>query len=108
MHAALAAELALARSYGRHMVVVHGGCPTGADALAQEWANLSGIPVERHPAQWRANGIYNPQAGLLRNATMVKRKADVCIAFIKDNSRGASHCANLAEQAGIPTNRHWA
>lgn len=95
------------------LIVVHGACPTGADRQAAEWVQQhrgTGIPVieEPHPAQWRPYGIYNPQAGLVRNRKMVELGADICLAFIKNGSRGASHCAGLAEEAGIPTRRFTA
>lgn len=91
------------------MLIVHGACPTGADALADVWAKSEpGISLERHPAIWRPNGIYNPQAGLIRNRKMVELGADICLAFIKNGSSGASHCAGLAEEAGIPTRRFTA
>lgn len=87
----------------RELVIVHGHCPHGADALADEWARKYGATVERHPANWRLEG---KRAGFIRNARMVNLGADVCLAFIKNGSRGASHTARLAEEAGIET-RRW-
>ncbi len=89
------------------ITVVHGGAP-GADALAGRIARRLGYQVEIHPAVWRPNGVYNPQAGLLRNRKMVELGADLCLAFIRNGSRGASHCARLAEEAGIETRRYTA
>lgn len=108
VYAALSAERSLAASQGREVVVVHGHARKGADAFADIWGRVRGLVVERYPAQWRPNGIYNPQAGLARNRKMVTLGADVCLAFIREGSRGASHCARLAEEAGIPTNRYTA
>jgi hypothetical protein len=39
---------------------------------------------------------------------MVSRGADVCLAFIRGGSYGASHTARLAENARIPTIRYLA
>lgn len=90
------------------LVIVHGHCPTGADAFADVWARTRGVKYERYPAIWRPNGVYNPQAGLIRNRKMVELGADQCLAFIRNGSRGATHCAGLAEEAGIPTVRYTA
>ena len=87
------------------LVVVHGACPTGADAMAAKACADIGVRQEPHPADWDA---YGRAAGPRRNAEMVALGADACFAWIKDGSRGASHCAGLAEKAGIPVMRFTA
>ncbi len=107
---------------GRHGVtVIHGHCPTGADAQADLWTYVRRTDVERHRAHWggqcqpecppghrlqRGHGSYCPTAGFRRNADMVALGADICLAFIRAHSRGATHTADLAEKAGIPT-KYW-
>lgn len=102
-----------------HLVVVHGGCKTGADFDAHAWClrrQHLGDPVteEKHRADWTT---YRNAAGPIRNQHMVSLGADLCLSFIglctKPNCRrpqphgshGATNCADLAEQAGIPTRR---
>lgn len=103
---ALAAQKVRAFTLGRPMTVVHGAAQ-GADSIAHAWARgHPGVAVERHRAKWRQHGIYNPQAGLVRNRLMVGLGADICLAFVYRGSRGASHCAQLAEEAGIPVQKY--
>lgn len=109
------------------MVLVHGACPSGADALAAEWAHRNGVPTEPHPADWdrcaqecpahphrirkRPGDVdhpgvvdtYCPGAGPRRNKAMVDLGATVCLAFLAPGSRGTRNCLKLARKAGIKT-----
>jgi len=95
--------------------LVEGACPTGADLIAYTFACRAGWGTERHPADWRLHDVTCPRwhanemrchrAGYRRNAAMVKLGADICLAFIKDASPGATHTATLAARAGIPVRR---
>ncbi|MBE4796156.1 SLOG family protein [Streptomyces caniscabiei] len=87
------------------LVLVHGACRTGADFIAHEWAVKYGCLIEAHPAAWWK---YGRVAGPRRNKEMIDAGADVCLAFIRNSSRGATHCADLAERAGIPVRRFTA
>ncbi|MBO3744898.1 DUF2493 domain-containing protein [Streptosporangiaceae bacterium NEAU-GS5] len=78
IHAAVVAE------WGDGMTtLVSDGCPRGADAIAESIWQSRGGHVERHPADWTRDG---QRAGLIRNADMVTRGADLCLAFIHNDS----------------------
>ncbi|MFB4306929.1 DUF2493 domain-containing protein [Actinomadura sp. GTD37] len=96
------------------LVLVHGACKQGADAIADRWARLRGLPdnrIVRHPAEWRR---YKAAAGGRRNTAMVQAGAHICLAFIDlcakpacdkpmpHGSHGAEDCARKAHAAGIP------
>jgi hypothetical protein len=91
------------------IVVVHGACPKGADAIAAYLVDKAypsfRMSAEAHPADWQAEPR---RGGFIRNELMVNLGADVCLAFIKNGSKGASHTAGLAEKAGIETRRFTA
>jgi hypothetical protein len=92
------------RPPGEPFVVVHGGA-AGGDTLASRWAQYraeAGFPVveEIHLADWAGQGR---KAGILRNLKMVRSDIDLCLAYIYDNSRGATHCATAAHADGIET-----
>lgn len=81
------------------VTLVHGGA-AGADRMAAEIARHWGWTIEEHKADWRR---YGRGAGPVRNRKMIALGADACLAFIRNHSRGATHCAVWAEEAGIPT-----
>jgi len=90
----------LGRLRPRDVLLIHGACPRGADAMADQFARDIGMCVRRHPADW---ATYGKSAGFRRNSEMVWAGADLCFAFIRCGSAGASMTANLAVKAGIPT-----
>lgn len=83
-------------------VLVHGAA-RGADQTGEIHQATLFRPTESHPADW---GRYGKRAGYVRNAEMVAAGADLCIAFIRNRSRGATMCADLAEKAGIRVIRY--
>lgn len=86
-------------------ILVSGHCRDGADELCEKvWANWGG-DIERHPVTREEWAKYGKRAGFLRNQKMVDLGADWCLAFIRDNSPGATMTATIAEKAGIPTKR---
>jgi hypothetical protein len=87
---------------GETLTVVHGNAP-GADSIAWLWAieranTAHDVEVENHPAQWTK---FGRSAGPIRNQEMVDLGADLVLAFIKDNSPGASHLVRQARKAGL-------
>lgn len=100
----------LAGEYGsaRDITLVSGACPTGADRMGEETASKLGWTVVQFPALWH---LYGKKAGPMRNEAMVDFVATpgepaLCLAFILDGSKGATMTADLAEKAGIHTQRY--
>lgn len=94
------AWLMAGRPYG--VVVVHGGA-RGADYIADVYAKRLGFATEVHDAAW---DTFGKTAGYIRNREMVESNPDLCLAFIRNESKGATMCAALAEKAGIPVH-YW-
>lgn len=81
------------------VTIVHGHCPTGADAFADDFSeSFLGKPAKRYPADWKKHGRG---AGPIRNQQMVDAGADVVLAFPQAGSRGTLDCMKRAEAAGI-------
>lgn len=98
---------ALAEVWHPNTILMSGACPRGADRLCEAcWTHWGGR-VDRYPAQWVQDGRYRRDAGFSRNEEMVRAAVDLgaerCLAFILDDSSGATHTSDLARQAGIWT-----
>lgn len=115
---------ALEKVHAEHpdAVLVHGDAPKGDRDAAGIWRSLGG-ETEAWPAKWsecgwdcphathrrvnKAGKEYCPYAGLRRSGEMVESGINLTVAFLDPNStKGAFHCAQLAEDAGIPVVRY--
>lgn len=88
----------IAEDYEGPFTLIDGRAP-GADTLAMLAAKRMGWEIESHIAEWER---YGKRAGFIRNREMVESDADVCVAFIKNGSKGATQTVMLARQAAIP------
>ncbi len=98
-----------------NLTVVHGQCPTGADAYAARWAwenEALGVLQEPFPADWKRWGAG---AGPLRNALMVRSGPDLALVFAnpchrrslgcpsgEHPSHGTADCVRRIREAGVP------
>lgn len=78
------------------LVLIHGGC-TGADTVAQCWAEARGVHQNIHEADWQRHGRA---AGPIRNQAMVDSKPDLVLAF--PGRRGTADMVRRAKLAGVP------
>jgi hypothetical protein len=104
---------------GSDPVIVHGACPTGADAMASRYARDYGFNDEPHPASWGApcradckpghrwhrttSRNYCPAAGNYRNQEMVDASARMVFAFFQPGAanKGTSDLVRRAVRADI-------
>jgi hypothetical protein len=86
-------------------IILHGACPTGADAFAAQWGEYS-TTVIPFPADWDAHGNG---AGPMRNRAMVSVAYHmsqhghevVVFAFPVGDSPGTRDCIRSAEGSGL-------
>jgi len=78
------------------IVVVHGACPTGADAMADEWAVVNWCRQGRHRPDWKKHGRA---AGPIRNQEMADTRPDLGVSF--PGGRGTADMVRRARAAGI-------
>ncbi|MBB2962906.1 SLOG family protein [Methylobacterium sp. R2-1] len=78
-------------------IVIHGGCPTGADKLADEWCAVYGVRKRVYLADWSKHGRA---AGPIRNQRMIDEgRPDLVLAF--PGGRGTTDMVRRASAAGI-------
>lgn len=78
-------------------IIIHGGCPTGADALADRWCDAFGVRKRIYPANWTK---YGKAAGPIRNQRMLDEgKPDLVIAL--PGGRGTADMVRRAKAAGV-------
>lgn len=78
-------------------LIIHGDA-SGADQLADKWAQLRQVAVRRYPADWTELGRA---AGPIRNQEMLEtEKPDLLVAF--PGGPGTADMVSRAKEAGVP------
>lgn len=84
--------------------LIHGACPTGADEIANSWAQVSEVAdkvmITTWPAAW---DLYGKAAGPVRNEQMMTAGGDLCLAFLRANSSGTLDAIGKARRRNIWT-----
>lgn len=86
-------------------LIVHGACPTGADAIAEQWAKDNAVPYHGIPAVWQPGGTFDKAAGMKRNRRMLEQyPGQLLLAFPHPTlpSPGTNNCMGVAEDLGHP------
>ena len=82
--------------------VIQGGCPTGVDKIARDWAREKGIRCDTYIANWNRDG---KAAGPIRNRRMLYDNKDnpavTFIAFRLNKSPGTTSAIKIAKELKI-------
>jgi hypothetical protein len=90
---------ALDRLHARRRIalLIHGACPSGADRVAGQWAEMRGVPCQPCRADW---GQYGRAAGPVRNRAMLDAHApQLVVAF--PGGRGTADMVRAATKRGV-------
>lgn len=84
------------------LVLIHGGCPSGADKIAHDEASKRQITTIVEKADWNRHG---KAAGPIRNQLMLdEHKPDVTYAFRSGGkSSGTDDMVKRSKKAEVPT-----
>jgi hypothetical protein len=80
------------------LMLIQGGCPTGADHFAKSWAIERKIPYRTFVARWKQ---YGKAAGPIRNQEMLDEGSPDYVMAFPGNS-GTSDMVRLAQLAIVP------
>lgn len=93
-----------AREGLNRLVVVQGGCPTGADYHARTWCRKSQTACISIPAQWFVAGTA---AGPMRNREMLEWFPQIEEVLVFPGGRGTADMAEVATLKGYRTLYFW-
>lgn len=85
--------------HGDRLIIIHGACPTGADDLADKWAQAREVDCLRVPARWNSTTPVRA-AGPLRNKRMIERYRPQAVLATVGGTGTAGMC-DLAKSAGL-------
>lgn len=83
--------------------IISGGCPTGIDRIAEQYAQERGISCTVICADWDK---YGRAAGPIRNRQMAER-ADQLLAIWDGKSRGTGNMIQTMQELGKPVTIVW-
>lgn len=83
----------------KEIIIVHGGCSTGGDKLADIYAKEKGYKIKVFPANWSK---YGKRAGYIRNEEMHKYISSFenrgVLAWWDGQSKGTQHSFELSKK----------